>query len=178
MQEIWKDIQGYESLYQASNLSRIRSLDRIIYYSDGRINHTKGKIINSYIDSSNGYSIIRLSKNNKIKRYKVHRIIAKLFLDNPNKYVQINHKDCNKTNNNIENLEWCNQSQNMKHAFANNLIKRYSGIENINSKLDYHIVSIIRKSILSCKELANIFNVSEGCIKQVKKFKTWKYQEA
>jgi hypothetical protein len=57
--EIWKDIPEYEGLYQASNLSRFRSLNRIINYTDGRETNTKGKIINDYIDSSTGYSIIR-----------------------------------------------------------------------------------------------------------------------
>lgn len=74
-----------------------------------------------YINKHNGYVYIFLMNNNKNKNFRLHRLVAEAFIPNPNNKLQINHKDGNKKNNNIENLEWCNQSENMKHAYNNGL---------------------------------------------------------
>lgn len=111
MKEIWKDIPGYEGLYQASNLGNIRSLPR---------NATKGKLL-SFSKSKNGYYHIILSKNNNQKTFNVHRLIMLTFYGKSN--LQIDHIDGNKQNNNLNNLEYVTNSENMKRAYKNGLLK-------------------------------------------------------
>lgn len=95
MKEIWKDIQGYEGIYQASSYGRIKSIKK-----------NKNLIMKLGIHRD-GYYKIKLCKNGDKKWYQVHRLIAKTFLPNENNYPCVNHKDENKLNNHIDNLEWC-----------------------------------------------------------------------
>ena len=101
--EIWKDIVGYEGLYQISNYGNVRSLN---YHRENRIH-----ILKQIVDYT-GYLFVCLSKNKKRKQFKIHRLVADAFLDNPNNLPCINHKDENKENNNVSNLEWCNHKYN------------------------------------------------------------------
>lgn len=101
--EIWKDIKGYEGKYQVSNEGRVRSL-----YNRG----VKREKILSLLNHPSGYSVITLSFNGIHKQYLVHRLVAMAFIDNPNGYEFVNHKDENKKNNNVDNLEWCTKSYN------------------------------------------------------------------
>ena len=107
MTEIWKDIVGYEGLYQVSNLGRVKSVKR-------------NKIL-SQKHNWDGYLRIQLWRNNKNKYVSIHRLVAEAFIENPNKKPFINHIDGNKQNNNVDNLEWCTQKENIKHAFDNGL---------------------------------------------------------
>ena len=100
MKEIWKDIKDYEGHYQVSNLSRVKS-----------IKFGKERILKPVTDR-HGYLIVGLWKNNKQKTYKVHRLVAEAFLPNPYNLPQVNHKDENPFNNNVNNLEWCNSKYN------------------------------------------------------------------
>lgn len=99
-EEVWKPIVGFEGIYEVSNYGRIKSLPRE--------KRTKGQILKPYLNRY-GYHVVSLRKEAKGKTYclKVHRIVAQAFIENPNNYPYINHKDENKTNNNAENLEWC-----------------------------------------------------------------------
>ena len=113
MEEIWKDIPNYEGLYQASNLGRIKSIQ---YF-----NHTNNKIyprdkILKPILNEKGYCRVDLSKSRKIKRHRVHRLVAETFIPNPYNLLEVNHIDGNKQNNKVNNLEWCSHSYNMKEA--------------------------------------------------------------
>ena len=100
MTEIWKDIDGYEGLYQVSNLGRVKSL-----------HHNKEKILKgSY--AKEGYHLISLSKEGTQKRCLVHRLVATAFIPNPYKLECVNHKDENPRNNNVDNLEWCTKAYN------------------------------------------------------------------
>lgn len=110
MEEIWKNIKGFEGLYQISNYGRLKSLSRQVKNKNGfRI--TKEKIIKPAIGSC-GYYQYPLTKNGTKKTILVHREVAKAFVDNPNNLYEINHKDENKLNNFFENLEWCNRRYN------------------------------------------------------------------
>ena len=111
--EIWKDVKGYEGSYQVSNLGRVKSLDRIIVYSNGRIHNQKGKNINGFINTS-GYMSVDLYKNGKSKKHYIHRLVATMFIDNPRDKNEINHIDENKLNNCAKNLEWCTSSENKR----------------------------------------------------------------
>ena len=120
MEEIWKDIRGYEGLYQISNLGRIKSLPK------WRVKYGYGEIILKQSIGKKGYKVISLNKNKKRKQYKVHRLIAEAFIPNPENKPQINHIDGNKLNNDINNLEWCTQNENIQHAYNTGLYKNYS----------------------------------------------------
>lgn len=112
--EIWKDIKGYEGLYQVSNLGNIRSL----YKYKGSNKRVLHKII-----SNKGYYVISLVKNKRKKQYRVHQLVANAFIINDNNYPVINHIDGNKLNNNVTNLEWCTVSHNNKEAYRIGLSK-------------------------------------------------------
>ena len=118
MEEIWKDIEGYEGLYQVSNLGRVRSLDRIIpsKLKNNNFVKKKGKII-QLRKKKDGYVQVKLKKDGSQKLMSVHRLVAKAFIDNPNNYEIVNHKDNNPENNNEKNLEWCTQSYNIKYSY-------------------------------------------------------------
>lgn len=114
--EVWKDIPKYEGLYQASNLGRIRSCARTIIRENRIKQQFKGKIL-SPEDNGNGYLRLILYKNKKKNSEYVHRLIASAFIENYYNCEQINHIDGNKQNNNINNLEWCTKSYNIKEAY-------------------------------------------------------------
>lgn len=119
MQEIWKDIEGYEGLYQVSNLGRVKSLKRY------RSNHTKLQAVPEKIKSTRldnqGYKLIDLYKDSKGKTIRIHRIVAEMFIDNPNSKETVNHIDGNKQNNIVDNLEWASFKEQNKHFYKYNL---------------------------------------------------------
>lgn len=115
MEEIWKDVPEYEKFYQVSNLGNFRSLDRIVGYKDGSNRNYPGKPLLTETTKDN-YQRITLMKDGKKKRYMAHRLIAFTFLPLDKENPVVNHKDGNKSNNNVNNLEWCTASENMQHA--------------------------------------------------------------
>ena len=115
--EYWKDIFGYEGYYMISNMGRVKSLDRIITYSNGRKNNTKGVIIGQILSGWNkNYLCVHLNKNGKRKPFNVHRLMAIHFLDGFNEKLQVNHIDRNTKNNKIENLEMVTAKENMSNV--------------------------------------------------------------
>lgn len=110
----WKDIIGYENEYQINQFGEIRTLK-----DSPKLK--KYDVLKPQISKRNGYVYQMLYKNGKEKLLRVHRLVAMAFLSNPNNLPQVNHKDGNKQNNSVDNLEWCEQSDNMKHAYKNGL---------------------------------------------------------
>lgn len=106
MKEVWKDITGYEGLYQVSNLGRIKSVEK---WCNGV--HFKEKIKKN-VQINTGYYDVLLYKNAKSKHFKIHRLVAQAFIPNPDNLPCVNHKDENKLNNNVNNLEWCTKLYN------------------------------------------------------------------
>ena len=143
--EIWKDIEGYEGLYMVSNFGRIKSL------------HRNGKIMRLY-NSTYGYLRVHLSKNKEGKHYFVHRLVAKAFIPNDNNFPIINHKDENKKNNSVDNLEWCNYQYNNTY---NSLVERR------RLKTDYELIAqkLSKKVFQYTKdgELVKIWNSTAEC---------------
>ena len=119
-EEIWKDIVGYEGLYQVSNFGRVKSLDRIVYTANG-IRKYHGKILKQILDSQKFYFLVRLSKYGIVRIFQVHRLVAQTFIPNPENKPQVNHIDGNKKNNCLNNLEWNSRSENQQHALKNGL---------------------------------------------------------
>lgn len=134
--EIWKDLPEYAGLYQVSSKGRIK-----------RDNHLIKPVI-----QKTGYLCISLCKNGVSKTYRVHKLIAKVFIPNPNNYQSINHKNGNKQDNRIENLEWCTQAYNNWHA-------RFI-LNKKQNKLSMEDADIIRKDVLNGK-YKNIKEISE-----------------
>lgn len=110
MQEVWKDIEGYEGCYQVSNLGRVRNI---------KFN----RMLKPSCDSD-GYLIVVLSKGGKHRTRTVHRLVAETFIRNKSGYPQVNHKDENKQNNCVENLEWCDSKQNCNYGTRNKKISK------------------------------------------------------
>ncbi len=132
--EIWKDIKGYEGLYQASNKILVKSLERKIKKKNGFYKTIKERILKMPTNGS-GYPIVSLSKDGLATEFHVHRILAETFIDNPNGYSQINHINGNKADNRLENLEWCTPKDNILHAYRTGLNKGKKGILNKDSKV-------------------------------------------
>lgn len=120
MSEIWRDIDGYEGLYQVSNLGNVLSLH------PHRSKKEKPKIISH--DNIHGYHRVELHANGNKTKFLVHRLVADMFLPNPDNKSEVNHKDGNKDNNTVDNLEWCTHRENMKHAYVNNLVNPHKAL--------------------------------------------------
>lgn len=119
--QVWKDIQGFEGLYEVSNYGNVRSL------KFGKIKYLKPA------KDGGGYYFVILCKNGIVKHFKVHRLVANAFIENPNGYNEINHIDEDKTNNKVENLEWCTHKYNKRYSCAKKVI-------GVNPKDDFIIV--------------------------------------
>lgn len=126
--ENWRDIKGYEGLYQVSNMGRVKSLPRKTpagIRGGGILKH----------DLCHGYLRITLCKNGKIKHFFIHRLVAEAFLDNPDNLPQVNHINEDKTDNRVENLEWCTQEYNLNYGTR---IERVCK-SNTNGKFSKHV---------------------------------------
>lgn len=107
MEEIWKDIDGCNGVYQISNMGNVKSLNYM--------NHGIEKILKPK-KNNKGYLWVEIRKNGEIGNFLVHRLVAMAFIKNPNNYPVVNHKDENTLNNNIDNLEWCTKSYNVRYS--------------------------------------------------------------
>ena len=115
MNEIWKDIEGYEGCYQVSNLGRVKSLERSYINSRGRVRRTKESIIKQFIEKR-GYSLVVLSHKGSKKTFQTHRLVALAFIPNIDNKATVNHKNFNKSENTVDNIEWMSVAENNQHA--------------------------------------------------------------
>lgn len=118
MKEIWKNIKNYEGYYQVSSLGKVRSIDRI----DINGSKIKGKVLSPL--NVNGYSRVLLSKDGVKKQKGIHRLMMEAFVPNPLKKPQVNHINGIKNDNRLENLEWCDASENQLHAIKIGLVSK------------------------------------------------------
>ena len=116
MNEIWKDIPGYEGLYQVSNLGNVRSVDRYVSHKRLGRKFCKGHLMSTHINNA-GYVTVNLCKGNAYKSFDVHRLVAIAFIETDDiRCVEVNHIDENKQNNVVDNLEWVTKSQNNRYG--------------------------------------------------------------
>lgn len=136
--EIWRDIPDYEKLYQVSNLGRVRSLNRLKKnYDINTGTFTEIMIKGIYLKQRMtpfGYKTVLLSKNAKRKWYFVHRLVAQAFINNPDNLPFVNHKDENKLNNNLDNLEWCTAKYNSNYGTRNKRLSKTKTNNTYNTK--------------------------------------------
>ena len=176
MEEIWKDIKGYEGLYQISSLGRVKSLSRKIS-NEKRTYLSKEKILKIHL-RKDGYCRIGLTKNKKQQQFLVHRLVSHAFIPNPENKPCINHKDGDKENNYVNNLEWCTSSENNKHAFKTGLNDNKgekSHFAKLNEKQVRIIKWLLENSDLYLREIAELFEISFQQISRIKNNKRWKH---
>lgn len=140
MIEVWKDIEGYEGIYMVSNLGRVKSLGN-------KSNHKTDVILKQ---STQRYKRVTLYDGVKRKSYMVHRLVAKAFIPNESNKSEVNHIDCDKFNNSVENLEWVTRQENHKHKCEN-------GLNNTKNA-----VNKTKKKIVLVDEKGNILNTFES----------------
>lgn len=151
MNEVWKDIQGYEGKYQVSNLGRVKSLARYRKNNGNSQTFQEERILKQSINNC-GYCIVELSFEGKRKRYSVHRLVANAFVKNDEGKEQVNHKDENKQNNYADNLEWCTCKENTNYGSHNKRMAITKGTavvridENGNCKEFYGISEAARQN--------------------------------
>ncbi len=149
-------------------------LDRFIINDKGEIYNNKGKKI-SLSKYKQGYPVLRLKINGVTKAYKVHRLVAEAFIPKiPNKTI-VNHKDGNKCNNNVQNLEWTNYLENNIHAIEIGIGLRAKGVDCFNSKLSNDAVLDIFNSKLKPSELSKKYNIHKQQVYSIRTGKTWNH---
>jgi hypothetical protein len=160
--EEWKEISGYEGRYMVSNLGNVVSCERYVKVGGGGQRLVKEKILKQ-TKCPGGYNEVNLWKDNSRKMFLVHRLVAEAFLENKNKLPEVNHKDENKENNCVENLEWCTSKYNANYGTRNKRmvkqkslkpvvmldvngieLKRFASLGDASRETGFGISSIIR----------------------------------
>lgn len=182
--EMWKAVPGYEGFYEVSSWGRIRSVDKVIIRR--RVNRRqsiKGKLLNPN-KNDKGYNRIRLqAEGQRSKTFRMARLVALLFVPNPDNLPEVNHDDLNKDNDHYKNLSWSTRMDNMRHAFENRVIRRYKNELNVASKkvAQYDMAGKLIKlwpSMAEAKrsgfQASGICKVCKGEVKQHAGY-IWKY---
>ena len=163
--EIWKNVVGFEEQYEISNLGNLRSKERFVKHWRGGERKYKSNVKNIRLNDK-GYFRCNLKNEGKRYDFTIHKLVALAFIPNEENKPFINHKNGIKTDNRVENLEWCSASENVTHAVKNRLIK---------TKLTDEQAKEIFNSQLSNRKLAKIYNVTHGIIWRIKNKKAYKH---
>lgn len=176
--EIWKKISKFNNQYEISNKGRIRSTYKVLFRSNGRKHTRRSKVLKPDIKHS-GYAIGAVCVDKKMISYKVHRLVAELFIPNPKNKETVNHKNGIKHDNRVENLEWATRKEQSVHARDNGLTTILRGSDIGNSVLkEYQVIEIRTKfkpRVYTRKMLAEEYGVKECTIKDILHRRSWKH---
>ena len=167
----WREVKGYEGLYLVTDTGKVFSTSKNV--TNGRGEYIRnGRFLSPSLRGKDGimYQFVKLSKNGQTKSHSVHRIVAEAFIENPNGFNVINHKDRNTLNNNCDNLEWCNQQYNNEYSH-NKRISQFLDGEKI---AEYKSISYASKMTQISRTAIN--NVLTGWSKTAGGYE-WKYTE-
>ena len=167
MEEEWRPVKGTNDCYYVSNLGRVKSVDRVTPYPDGRRRHVRGKLV-AQVDNKHGYLVVRIGSP-MFKTQLVHRLVAQAFVKNVSGGNCINHINGNKKDNRYTNLEWCSIKENTYHAIKTGLIKSMFPPKPIIAYKDNKVVGVF-KSMGECArklncDVGNISGVIHGKLK-------------
>lgn len=164
MSEIWCPIVGYDGKYWVSNLGKVRGLFR------GKVKILKHNFVR-------GYDSALLTKDGIRKRFTVHRLLAMAFIPNPENKPQVNHKNCIKSDNRVDNLEWVTRVENAKHALENNRYNSAKGEDHYKSKYSNDEIMVMREALTIFRifEVARYFRVTHGYMRKIKYNLLWKH---
>lgn len=184
LNEIWKDIPGYEGLYKASNLGRIKSLERMVYHRICGKKYIHERILSTRI-SKRGYVTVAILKNGKYNYFLLHRLVALTFIPNPLNLPEVNHigkypdgREGNKLDNRAISLEWNTRKENMNHAKENGLLvpTRKGEDSNLSKLTEKEVLEIRNKAnTFSGVELSKQYNVSTALISMIINKKIWSH---
>lgn len=168
MNEIWKPVVGYEGYYEVSNTGKVRSVDRIVIDKKGRQYFRKGTELKQNIDR--GYCRVSITKDGIKETLKVHRLVALAFIPNPDNLPQVNHKDENKQNNNVENLEWvtCKDNQNYGTRTQRSADSHKKSIAMLDKETlkEIKIFNSLQEAAIFLNTPVNASNISRALAKQ------------
>lgn len=173
--ENWKDVIGYEGLYQVSDFGKVKRLNYNYYTPFSGHKIIPSKIVKGA--NKNGYKQIALFKEGIRELVFIHRLVALCFIDNPENKPFINHKDSSRSNNKIDNLEWVTPKENSIHAHNSGKFIMPRGEKSGSTKLKTEDVNYIKTNPdkLTQKELATKFSISQGGVSKIKNNKNWKF---
>ncbi len=170
MIEQWKSIKDFEDLYEISTFGRVKALKKKVYYIDGRIRNYEEKILKPRIDGRGYYFVTLHGKT--IEQLRVHRLVSEAFIDNSNNKPCVNHKDSNRLNNRVDNLEWCTYSENTVHGI------RAGNINNPAKKISAETAIQIREykknNTITQASLGKLFGLGQSQIYRILSNKNWK----
>lgn len=172
---IWKDIKGYEGLYQVSSFGVVRSLDRL-RKNKKRMSLCRGRELVPDLNKTNGYLSVSLSKDGKATRHYLHRLVAFAFVPNPGNKKQVNHKDGDKENNRKDNLEWATHKENAEHAADLGLVARgwFNGHSTLTQKQVDEIRRLRKNSSLSLASIGRQYGVHANTVDNICHKRSWK----
>jgi len=171
MQEVWKACY-FSDFYDVSNFGNVRSWRA---HSHKEKRSSQPRQLKTRING--GYEIFNARHDSKRMTYKIHRVMAKAFIPNPNKKPQINHINGIKSDNSLNNLEWCTASENQKHAVKNNLTTKKFGSDHWKSRLDdvQALVALTLIPFYSCGKISKEMGVSSTVIQNIRSGKTYSH---
>lgn len=177
--EIWKDIEGYEGIFAVSNHGRIKQYSRIVNSGNGAKRIIKEKIFKAYT-KPNGYCFIRTSLKSKCINFMIHRLVAEAFIPNPYNLPQVNHKDEDKTNNVVTNLEWCDAKYNSNYGTKNERIAEKISKPIIRLDLKGNVICEYQSAREAARQTGILPSSICNCLKGISKKcggSLWQYKE-
>ncbi len=179
MNEIWKDVIGWENYYQISNTGYVRSKDRYMRHYQGGLALLKGKLLSP--NRVKGYLVATFFKDEHRERWLIHRLVAIHFISNPENKPTVNHKNTIKNDNRADNLEWATDSEQQIHAVKNGLRDNTMGEKNNLSKVKNEDVIKMRELYATGnffqREIADMFGLTEEHCHKIINRKAWKHVE-